>query len=78
MFLHERKRISQDGAFIDCIRTDRFRFSSFSLTFSLGRLSFSERQALYALSRMMENGSERYPSPESLSVALSMLYDAEI
>ena len=78
MFLHERKRISQDGAFIDCIRTDRFRFSSFSLTFSLGRLSFSERQALYALSRMMENGSESYPSPESLSVALSMLYDAEI
>jgi len=78
MFLHEKKEISKSGAYIDCVCTDRFRFASFSLTFSLGKLTFAERQALYALSRMMENGSREYPTPEALDIALAMMYDAEI
>lgn len=78
MFLHERKMLSSEGVYLDNVYTDRFRFASFSLTFSLGELSFFERQALYTLSRMMENGSREYPTPEKLDVALSMLYDAEI
>lgn len=78
MPLHERRKISDCGAFIDCVTTDKFRFASFSLSFFLGDLSFSQRQALYALSRMMENGSREYPTLVSLDIALSMLYDAEI
>jgi len=78
MFSHEKRPLSYNGVYIDCVRTDRFRFASFSLTFFLGELDFKKRQALYALSRMMENGSREYPTPESLDIALSMLYDAEI
>lgn len=78
MFLHERKTLSDDGVYLDNVYTDRFRFASFSLTFSLGKLSFFERQALYTISRMMENGCRDYPTPEKLDIALSMLYDSEI
>lgn len=77
MFERVKKSMAR-GVYFDCVRTDIFRFASFSLTFPLGKLSFDERCALYLLSRMMESGSFAYPTVESLDVALSMMYDAEI
>lgn len=66
------------GAWFDSLRTDRFRFSLLSLTFSLGALSREERKALVVLCRLLSRGCRRFPSPEESDIALGMLYDAVV
>lgn len=67
-----------EGAYIDCIKCDKFRFSLICVTLLLGRLTLSEKKALYVLCTMMERSSARCPSPSKFDVAVGMLYNAMI
>lgn len=67
-----------DGACYDSVRTDIFRFSLISLSFSLGSPSKQERKALSVLCRLLSRGCRRFPSPEESDIALGMLYDAVV
>jgi hypothetical protein len=77
MFEYRRMPL-ENGAYMDCIKCDKFRFSLICVTLSLGRLTLSEKKALYVLCTMMERSCARFPSPSEFDVATGMLYNAMI
>lgn len=77
MFEYKKLPLAK-GAYIDCIKCDKFRFSLICITLLLGRLTLPEKKALYVLCTMMERSCARCPSPSEFDVATGMLYNAMI
>lgn len=73
-----RKMPLGNGAYMDCIKCDKFRFSLICVTLLLGKLTLAEKKALYVLCTMMERSCARCPSPSHFDVATGMLYNAMI
>lgn len=77
MFEYKKLPLAK-GAYIDCVKCDKFRFSLICVTLLLGKLTLSEKKALYVLCTMMERSCARFPTPSRFDVATGMLYNAMI
>ena len=77
MFEYKKLPLAK-GAYIDCVKCDKFRFSLICITLLLGRLTLPEKKALYVLCTMMARSCARCPSPSEFDVATGMLYNAMI
>ncbi len=63
---------------VDYIKTERFAFSLFTATVGMGKLSLSEKKALFLLCSMMERSNADAPTAAEYDTAIEMLYSPVI